>query len=159
MKLRIKETGEVLEDVKTIDMTLFHNITIYYLDNGILRGHLIKNLSDVEEVKDYEEPKEYWFINDLGKVERAPSDWLCDEKESRKEIGNHFSSKEEAEKAVEKLKALTRLENNGFRFTGFEETDRGCLGDFTIYCYIKPDYTRPYNDVDDDLDLLFGGEE
>lgn len=114
-----------------------------------------------EEWEDYEEPKGTYFINTQGDVQfwdsnsfAYPDDWSKEDL-----IGNYFETKEEAEKAVEKLKAWKRLKDKGFRFTGFEETDRGCLGDFTIYCYIEPDYTRPYDDVNDDLDLLFGGED
>lgn len=105
-----------------------------------------------------EEPEE-WYINEYNEPEKVDFGSPIDDIESLREIGFLFKTEKEAELAIRKCKAWKRLKDEGFRFTGFEETDRGCLGDFTIYCYIKPDYTRPYDDVEDDLDLLFGGEE
>lgn len=159
MKLRIKETGEVLEDVKFIDTTL-HKITIQYLDDGVLRECSIKNLSDIEEVKDYEEPKAFgWRIDEYNEPEEIGFGFSLEELEYLKEIGLLFKTKEETEKAVERLKAWKRLEDKGFRFKDFEETDRGKLGDFTIYAHIEPDYSQKYDEFDDDLYLLFGSEQ
>ena len=112
-----------------------------------------------------EEPKEYWFIGYDAQVE-CISEEDSDGIELDKEIGNYFETKEEAEKAVERLRAWKRLKDKGFRFEG-----------------IKQDYTRlfnqqapmrsgrkylQFNKAEDedwmkenwkDLDLLFGGEE
>ena len=147
MKLKIKETGEILEDVKFIDTTL-HKITIQYLDDGVLRNYPIKSLSDVEEVKDYEEPKEYWYIDCYGMVLRAlytGNEW----DERRKLIGNYFETKEKAEKAAEKLKARTRLKNKGFRIAL-----HGCKGN----AWLEANWGNLQGDFSDVL-LLFGGEE
>lgn len=152
MKLRIKETGELLEDVKFIDTTL-HKITIQYLDDGVLRECSIKNLSDIEEVKDYEEAKVFWYIEGDGDIHHIRTE-LCDELEihTMKQIGNHFESKEEAEKAVEKLKAWKRLKDKGMIKYSFHREKRGIDLDFYTLTLLAP------RDKDS-LDLLFGGEE
>lgn len=146
MKLKIKETGELLEDVKFIDTTL-HKLTIQYLDNGILRECVVKNLSDVEEVKDYEEPEGWWFI-DRAYEPHATNSTLRN-LEADRQIGNYFGTKEEAEKAVEKLKAWKRLKDKGFKITL-----RGWKGNSWLYANwgnLRGDYS--------DVLLLFGGEE
>lgn len=66
-----------------------------------------------EEWKDYEEPDEIWYIDWKGDIRSAD---ISNEWEREKEIGNYFETKEEAEKAVEKLQAWTRLKDKGFRF-------------------------------------------
>ena len=70
--------------------------------------------------------------------------------EKLKEFGNYFGTKEEAEKAVKKLKAWKRLKDKGFRFK--------CCDDYHI------DYELTgrcvwTDETEADLDLLFGGEE
>ena len=115
-----------------------------------------------EEWEDYEEPKEYWFIGYDAQIES-----ICEKDsdegsiEADKEIGNYFETKEEAEKAVERLKAWKRLKGKGFRFVDFEEKDRGCIGDLAIYAHIEPDFSSraEYEEFNQYLDLLFGGEK
>lgn len=168
MKLRTKfqdedfRLGEVV-DAKISDLTAYGDNRRFGVKVTAKKGgehtffyESVKEFTDMWE--DYEEPKEFYIVENRGIVGsrfRTSTDY----EEKFKEIGNYFETEEEAEKAVEKLKAWKRLKDAGFSFTGFEETDRGCLGDFTIYCYTKPDYTRPYDDVEKDLDLIFGGEE
>ena len=101
----------------------------------------------------YEETKEYWFIDEFGMVQQE-IDYYYDENKSaihdkRLEIGNYFETKEEAEKAVEKLKAWKRLKDKGFRFSYHSFLDR------TI------SYKVPVADekIGKDLNLLFGGDE
>lgn len=151
MKIRIKKTGEVLEDVKYIGTTL-RTITIQYLDEGILREMRIKNLSDIEEVVDNEETDIYWYINASGEID---SIYEGDEDEEdtmkTRQIGNYFKTRKEAEKAVEKLKAWKRLKDKGFRFNGWSGTRLG-----SSISYISEFY---YDEFVDDMNLLFGGEE
>jgi len=100
-----------------------------------------------------EEPKEYWYIDCYGMVIRSlanGNEW----DERRKQIGNYFETKEEAEKAVEKLKAWKRLRDKGFRFNGWIREHKKGSADVTIASFIDEDY-----DATKDLDLLFGGEE
>lgn len=143
MKLRIKETGEILEDVKFIDTTL-SRITIQYLDNGVLRECTVKNLSDVEEVKDYEEPKASMYIT--GPVAKDDNMVVI-------EFYNH----EEAEKATEILKAIKKLKDYDLHIEWsntpeYDENDDiwWCGVDFSV---------REGCDGDKLFYLLFGGEE
>ena len=116
-----------------------------------------------EEWEDYEEPlKPYWFINDLD-----GEPMKCDLKncgksnftkwgEYRKQIGNYFETKEEAEKAVDKLKAWKRLKDNGFKFNGWE--DSPAEDDFDMIWFTMKAKVWDV-ETQEALDLLFGGEE
>ena len=98
--------------------------------------------------------KEYYYYigykNDIRRTKYHHTSNFADNQVTmtRKEIGNCFDTIEEAEKAVEKLKAWKRLKDKGFRFTGLSNESIGyeikeLSGDFAL-----------------DLDLLFnGGEE
>ena len=99
--------------------------------------------------------KTFWYMTAWGDVyEYSQSPFAIKQKQA---IGNYFSSQEEAELAVRKLKAWKRLKDKGFRFTGFTHKDRGRLDELEIYCQLGE---RP-EDIEDmeDVDLLFGGEE
>ena len=143
MKLRNKKTGEIRE-IKEI------------LIDGMFNVNSLAELN--EEWEDYEEPKEYWYVSDNGYVCTHMDDgdsW----DEHRKEVGNYFETREEAEKAVEKLKAWKRLKDKQFKFYGW---NKGSLlkqtpNNITFAC----DDTKiwSWEDIRDDLDLLFGGEE
>lgn len=103
---------------------------------------------------DYEEPKEFWFVNDVGEVEAIEED-DSEETENAKQIGNYFETKEKAEKAVEKLKAWTRLKDKGFNIYSW---------DYEFDMVDKPAQTiilraSAVDNSNKDLDLLFGGEE
>ena len=106
-----------------------------------------------EEWEDYKEPKTHWMIDTsvLEPVrEIAGMPYEID-----KEIGNWFDTKEEAELAVECLRAWKRLKDKGFRFKCRYKPNYG--EDFVIRCSL-PKETLVV-DVAEDLDLLFGGEE
>lgn len=114
-----------------------------------------------------EEPKEYWFINDLDgepmkcELRNCPCQDFYEWSEKRKRIGNYFVTEEEIEKAVEKLKAWKRLEDNGFRFETFGY-DRITVENGRVNIMIKATFNKEYGDDCvklSDLDLLFGGEE
>lgn len=98
------------------------------------------------------EPSGYWYVDFDGDVLGCVEPFDDKTEENRKQIGNYFETKEEAEKAVEKLKAWKRLKDNGFKFDGWKRDERYC-GDFTITA------TDQTSCDDEDLDLLFGGEE
>lgn len=104
-----------------------------------------------EEWCDYEEPKEYWYIY-ADKPQKADCGDILEE--DFKAIGNYFVTKEEAEKAVEKLKAWKRLKDKGFRFRGWIREHKKGSADITIASFIDEDY-----DITNDLDICFGGEE
>ena len=101
-----------------------------------------------------EEPKEYWYISDFGYVfnHEINNKSVKSTIEEMKSIGNHFETKEEAERAVEKLKAFKRLKDKGFRFF-----DNKIIGEYGNVSYRL---TYPATTIEEqDLDLLFGGEE
>ena len=83
--------------------------------------------------------------------------------ENKKEIGNYFKTKEEAEKAVEKLKAWKRLKEHGFCFYEWDTGEwrssdkrRYCEARFSVY---DDDSDDSQYDLVEDLELIFGGEE
>lgn len=107
--------------------------------------------------EDYEEPKGYWFIDCAAPY---PVDFceFNEDTEDDKSIGNYFDTREEAEKAVEKLKAWKRLKDNGFEFNGIRLEGSNCL----IKTKLKDNICVTFNNAQqfyEDVDLLFGGEE
>ena len=137
MKLRNKKTGEIVEK---------------YPDRFVINsGEQIRQYGSLaelnEEWEDYEEPKEFYVVDLDGEI--LPSDFEDKTIKKSKEFGNYFETKEEAEKAVEKLKAWKRLKDKGFRFIDHLERDSG--QGMTRYEW------DGYRDKED-LDLLFGGE-
>ena len=100
----------------------------------------------------YEEPKRYWFIENNGEINSIRfDDDSVESLSASKEIGNYFETKEEAEKAVEKLKAWKRLKEAGFRTYDICQSPTGMVIHFDVDWKIRG--------VGDDLDLLFGGED
>ena len=144
--LRNKKTGEIGE----LQITEKHYAVA--VGNGTANCN-VKVYCSLDKLnaewEDYEEPKEYWYIDIDGEI---MSDNVEDDTvKVMREIGNYFKTKEEAEKAVEKLKAAKRLKDKGFRFNGWNGTQIGS----NIH-YISEVY---YEECTDDMDLLFGGEE
>lgn len=112
-----------------------------------------------EYEEDYEEPKEYWFIDEFGMVQQETDYYYGENKsavhDKRLEVGNYFETKEEAEQAVEKLKAWKRLKDKGFRFYGWRRNQTG-----TIDLLVSWEGVPPLTGfIEEDLDLLFGGED
>ena len=147
MKLRNKKTGEIGELHYEPDKE--YHFTVATEDPADMM--IFKTLAELErDWEDYEEPKEIWYIDWQGGIRSADIDnkW-----EREKAIGNYFSSREEAELAVRKLKAWKRLKDEyDFKFTGWKR-DEQFRGDFIITA-------QDWNTSDDRLlDLLFGGEE
>lgn len=148
MKLRNKKTGEIIDIYKG-------QILLHY--NQGKKTILFKSIEELEEWEDYEEPKEYWYIDYDGGILCGESDNSSAEK-MMISMGNHFESLEEAEKAVRKLKAWKRLKDKGFRFEYYDYSDR----DLHNHIQIKAITNREVEDsmlCKEDLDLLFGGEE
>lgn len=99
-----------------------------------IAGKSYESLADVsKDWEDYEEPKEYWYISD-----------------------NYFETKEEAEKAAEKLKAWKRLKDKGFKF---KTIHRNPQGSYNIYANFEGHIPPSPNDINIDLNICFGGEE
>lgn len=140
MLLKNKKTGEIKE------FALFDGNE---LQGGVTLEILTKEWEDAPE-----EPKDFWFIDPEILIACESTDpLLCDKKvaiETMKQIGNYFDSREEAEKAVEKLKAFKRLKDKGFRF--IDHIDRDSGQGMTRYEW--DGYVHG-----EDLDLLFSQED
>lgn len=153
MKLKNKKTGEIGNLVLNINPNR-ESYSVLSTENGdTVCGNLVladyDSLAELnEEWEDTpEEPKEFYIVEQRGTV--GSRFRTGDEYEKKfKQIGNYFETKEEAEKAVEKLKAWKRLKDGGFVFCGKGD----CLDT------IKFDYGETgYNNQD--FNLLFGGEK
>ena len=158
MKLKNKKTGEIRKAVD-IDMysdSVYLKVCDGEFDNETIKYHSLAELN--EEWEDYhEEPKEYWHIfgTNITKTQEG-LDEVYDKR--NKEIGNYFENKEEAEKAVECLRAWKRLKDKGFRFEYYDYSDR----DLHNHIQIKAITNREVEDsmlYKEDLDLLFSGED
>ena len=154
MKLRNKKTGEIAVIRETIHLTKENDICC-----GMGSYNSLAELN--EEWEDYEEPKDYWYIVGDKPLKIDRRSWCPHFIEELEEVGNLFETKEEAEKAVEKLKAWKRLKDKGFRFNGVTPMEY-----FIRFTYDKPrqildNQQRPEvaQQFNKDLDLLFGGEE
>lgn len=156
MKLRNKKTGEI--------KNVIHNHVLIHFNDGETR--CINSIGELnEEWEDYEEPKELYRLTSYGEAVRFSSDGISNaHKRECVNIGNYFKTREEAERAVEKLKAWKRLKDAGFKITGWANS----IGDdyykpsqIVIEMNNKPSFDE-YDDIEPfrkDLDLLFGGED
>ena len=150
MKLINKQTGEMAT------LTLSSNgEELLLMKNSKMVTRNVK-LSDLEEWQDYEE--EPCFISEFGKVhpiscmggDRQRIKWL-------KEIGNYFETKEEAELAVEKLKAWKRLKDYHIRFDlDFVKNTISFTYrlDGTLHSSVNEERI-----IFEDMKTIFGGEE
>lgn len=159
MLLKNKKTGESYETT----MPIVFNIKTNGGGEHTVSCESITELN--EEWEDVpEEPERYWYIAHNGTVGCFEYDdgWQYGDfnwQERLKQIGNYFSSKEEAEKAVERLRAWKRLKDRGFRFDHIRSIDgvsikHKDLDQYTIIAYADEDACDR-----ESLDLLFGGEE
>ena len=133
MKLRNKKTGEIVE-VESCNSTT-GTIGLFFAE-GRECDRAYSSLAELcEEWEDYKEPKNFWFIDEYSPAcgvlakNYNPDFWRYDEYhiDKLKQIGNYFSSKEEAELAVEKLKALAQAKRDGLSFSGWYYNDDGLV--------------------------------
>lgn len=163
IKLRNKKTGEIGEfRYLQSDYVAPLVLTTYENDKPMMYSY--NSLAELnEEWEDYEEPEEfgYWYYDTTANrtdfIEKC--NIAKEDKKLDKQIGNYFETKEEAEKAVEKLKAWKRLRDGGFRFDHIRAIDgvsikHKDLDQYTIIAYADEDGCDQ-----ECLDLLFGGEE
>jgi len=150
MKLRNKKTGEI----KNIN----HNKILIHFNDGETK--CVKSLAELnEEWEDYEELKDFWFIDDEGDVQCGCIQFEVN-LDLMKSIGNYFDTREEAEKAVEKLMAWKRLKDEGFRFCGWANDYKKKMGKILCKCNSRKATFDEAKQFYADLDLLFsGGEE
>lgn len=122
-----------------------------------MHEYLFKPFNDWFE--DYKEPEEYWLI-DWSSSEGIDKfkEFSDDVDIFNKSIGNYFETKEEAEKALEKLKAWKRLKDKGFRFDGWTIDD---VLKISIRTNLEGGniYSESEKEIRTNLNLLFGGEE
>ena len=140
MKLRNKKTGEIIE-FKAVKF------------GDKVDDEIVINVDDWEI---YVEPNEFYIVDLDGEI--LVSDFEDKTIEKCKMLGNYFETKEEAEKAVEKLKAWKRLKDKGFKLDGWTIDDS-----LRISICTNTDEDDLYDEdrrrMKADLDLLFGGEE
>lgn len=110
MKLRNKQTGEIVDYNPTLERW-----------NGPIKE--IKHYVSLAELNaewcDYEEPKEHWFIDYDGGIIPFNRNKETATDNLMKQIGNYFDTEEEAEKTLEKLKALTEAKKDGLKIKGY----------------------------------------
>ena len=150
MKIQNKKTGVIGNLVNHG----FEDERIWvWLDNISKPEYRYNSLAELnEEWEDYEEPEEFWYINECGDVLKYKYDGGCScPILEAKEIGNCFETEEEAEKAVEKLKAWKRLKDIGLEF---DDWHPDVSITFSIW---STDLEK--KSVQSDLDLLFRGKE
>ena len=149
MKFRNKETREIRPaEAREDGIYLYDKITEQWYKYGL------RLLAEYWEY--YEEPKEYWYINEYGTVtvgEKYGRYTIYDK--SKKNFGNYFETKEEAEKVVEKFKAWKRLKDKGIEFYGWRKNHTGTYDFLARWKCVPPKMQEIINE----LDLLFGGEE
>lgn len=158
MKLRNKETGEIVYATMMASYGGGELRIRYYPVNNAesTRFKEYRSISELnEEWEDYEERKAYWYIAELCGGLQRKQDTDNGEDRFNKEIGNYFETREEAEKAVEKLKAWKRLKDAGFRFLTWYGGSKNI--DFEITSLENETYIP--RQICDDLDLLLGGDE
>lgn len=152
MKLKNKRTGNIMEIV-IVDHGADWEIRDMYADEHTQTYNSLAELNE-EWCDAPEEPKECWYINEFGtptKADFVGRETLYDK--CRKNFGNYFETKEEAEKTVERLRAWKRLKDKGFRFVKVDDVER--------VIHFEIPYRVGYDscEAEADLDLLFGGEE
>lgn len=162
MKLQNKKTGNI--GVLNISNNKYQVIAygMPLCGNSVL-GEYDTLDALMQEWEDYEEPKKYWFIDAYGnivqnEITRHYGDEytdMADAYENQKQIGNKFETEEEANKAVEKLKAWKRLKDKRFeRVFNLQLRDALCGGKTAEFKLLIDD-----EDLIEDIKLLLGGEE
>lgn len=148
MKLKNKKTGEI------------RYLKVIYDDLEPQEGEwTATSLAELnEEWEDVpEEQKEYWAINEFGTLVQVTHSRENIYDISRKNFGNYFETKEEAEKAVEKFKAVKRLKDYNVKFN-------------LDFVHNKIDFTYSVNNpllsvldgeeqIFNNMKIIFGGEE
>lgn len=158
MKLKDKKTGEpitfkvIQTDCECLDE---HEADTLY-------GEPITLETLNKYCEDYEEPKVFYYIKSNGYIVKDNDTITKDFADDLESIGNYFETEEEAEKAVEKLKAWERLkEDINFEFESWSRTaiPFGQVICVRAMCDDAHVTMKKSKQLYRDLDLLFGGEE
>ena len=159
MKLRNRKTGKIIDfGYLQSDHIAPLVLTTYEDDKPEMKTY--NSLAELnEEWEDYEDERQY-TISDDGEVVPYAVDYINEGTDKgRKSISNCFRTKEEAEKAVEKLKAWKRLKDKGFRFYKKWDSKEPEGSFYYVEIHGKIDPVPADAEFMKDLDLLFGGEE
>lgn len=151
-KLRNKQTGEIVDFI-------MHKYAGTSDDGNPMYAPFHGSIEDWEDAP--EEPITYYYISDFGAIREGDVGKFVEDEIARKEIGNYFETKKEAELAVRKLKAWKRLKDNRFRFETFGY-DMETVKNGRVNLMIRATFDEKYGDGSvklSDLDSLFGGEE
>lgn len=152
-KLQNKKTGEICE-------FMIHK----RVENSKDGNPVYEPFTDsVEDWKDYEDPKyeDGWLIScGTDYIQPVYAGFSDETLKKVDELGLLFETEEDAKNAVEKLKALKRLRDKGFKFAGFSEGSIDFkldeeYAEFTYNGYDEGCEFYINNDVDEDLDTLF----
>ena len=118
MKLKNKKTGETITIKDDRELAL-----LKFVESSLPNGFILW-----EEAKETtrwkpDETQKYYYVDNDGLV-RDDAWWnSAGVDQGRFETGNCFQTKEEAEKAVEKLKAWKRLKDSGLKFKDWNKSN------------------------------------
>lgn len=118
MKLKNKKTGETitLKDDRELALLKFVESS---LPNGFILWEEVKETTRWKP----DEIQKYYYVDNDGLV-RDDTWWnSAGVDQDRFDLGNCFQTKEEAEKAVEKLKAWKRLKDSGLKFKDWNKSN------------------------------------
>lgn len=153
MKLRNKKSGEILETAHSATV-IKDKFRIY--DEITDKYYTYNTLAELnEEWEDYEESTGYFYIRDGGNIDHNLYGKSIIKR--HQEIGNYFETKEEAEKAVEKLKAWKRLKDMKIKYQ-LDFVRNSITFTYQIENTLI-DVLDAERQIFTDLKLLFGGEE
>ena len=162
MKLRNKKTGEIVE-FRYLQSDHVAPLVLSTRESDKPEMYTYNSLAELnDEWEDApEEPKDFWFIDADG--EARETNYLSNsDKSSLRNFGNYFETKEEVEKAVEKLKAWKRLKDKGFRFTLTPSVGSLDMTPDKFQIEITAEMPAKWfccDAVQKDLDDCFGGED
>lgn len=149
MKLRNKQTGEILESAIS-SAVIKDKFRIYDELND--KYYTYDSLAELNaEWEDYEEPKEYYYYIDDGGI-ISIDQYLSTMSNMRKSFGNYFETEKEAEKAAERLRAWKRLKDKGFKFDGYHIPAGEIHFNMAIQREAMDEFIK-------DMGICFGGEE
>ena len=160
MKLKNKKTGEI-GWLYCDHISVPKKMTVFSEEKDLSANHWDYNsLAELcEEWEDYEEPKEFWYIGQDGVIFSDTDTITQDYADRLESIGNYFETREEAERAVEKLKAWKRVKRDLVSLNWQRERD----GEFSIWGIFKTGTILRADVILDnhskDLDLLFSQED
>lgn len=122
-----------------------------------------KNVAEMLEAgwEDYQEHESFWYISSTGTpIKSTTSIYDPLEIHLMKRIGNYFESEEDAEMAVQKLGALKRLKDKGFRFDGYGRY-HWTGEEWPHVAFSCPNFDDLFDDSETvaDLDSLFNDDE